>query len=357
MEGSVAGYIMRRALILFPTVLIIALITFTLMQMAPGGPWDRDPGRRGLDETASKRLDQEFGLDKATFNCIKTMKPVTFDINTCFISPVDTQFFTYVFWTYDKDGKFVPGAFLGNLGPSYRQRGRTVQDILFTPPEGKPFWNSLAGYSLRLGLIALVFAVVVGLPLGIVAALRHNTLVDYFSLFVATLGVSLPSFVVAIVLIIVFGSWLGWISIASADWSQWSTWVLPAVILGFGTLAFTARLTRSSMLEVMRQDYVRTARAKGLAERVVIWGHMVKNALIPVVTFLGPALAGLVTGSFIIETMFAFPGIGRQYVQSISQRDYSMIMATTLIYGVLVAIANLSVDIVYSFLDPRIRLE
>jgi oligopeptide transport system permease protein len=129
------------------------------------------------------------------------------------------------------------------------------------------------------------------------------------------------------------------------------------MVMGFGTLAFTTRLTRSSLLEVMRQDYVRTARSKGLRERVVIWGHMIKNGLIPVVTFLGPALAGLVVGSFIIETMFAFPGIGRQYVQSISQRDYSMIMATTLIYGVLVAMANLSVDVVYSFLDPRIRLD
>ena len=132
---------------------------------------------------------------------------------------------------------------------------------------------------------------------------------------------------------------------------------MPALVLGFGTMAFTARLTRTSMLEVMRQDYIRTARAKGLKERVVIVRHMLKNALIPVVTILGPALAALVTGSFIIETMFGFPGMGRAYVQSIGQRDYSMIMGTTLIYAVLVALANLSVDIIYGFVDPRIRLE
>jgi oligopeptide transport system permease protein len=352
-----AGYLTRRLLVLIPTVLIIALITFVLMQMAPGGPWDRDPGRRGLDANASKMLDIKFGLDKPTFNCIRKLKPVTFDASTCFVSPVDTQFFSYMFWTYTDDGEFQGGAMFGNLGPSYRQRGRTVQDILFTPPENQPFFESLAGHSLRLGVYALIFAVVIGLPLGVLAALNHNTFLDYLSMFISTLGVSLPGFVVAIMLLIVFGTWLHWLPIASANWHEAKNWILPTIIMGFGTLAFTTRLTRASMLEVMRQDYVRTARAKGLAERVVIWGHMIKNALIPVVTFLGPALAGLVTGSFIIETMFAFPGIGRQYVQSISQRDYSMIMATTLIYGVLVALANLSVDIVYSFLDPRIRLE
>jgi oligopeptide transport system permease protein len=141
------------------------------------------------------------------------------------------------------------------------------------------------------------------------------------------------------------------------DWSQIKYWFMPMTVLGFGTMAFTARLTRSAMLEVMRQDYVRTARAKGLAERVVIFIHMLKNALIPVITILGPALAGLVTGSFIIETMFSFPGMGRAYVQAIGQRDYSMIMGTTVVYALLVAVANLSVDIIYVFIDPRIRLE
>jgi oligopeptide transport system permease protein len=242
------------------------------------------------------------------------------------------------------------------MGPSYRVRGRDVQDILFEPPEEKPIWYSRFGYSLRLGLIALTLAIIIGIPLGTIAALKQNSFFDYASLFVATVGISVPSFVIAIFLIIIFASWLHLVSVVPKDWSDPRVWILPAMVLGFGTLAYTTRLTRASMLEVMRQDYVRTARAKGLSERVVVTIHMIKNALIPVVTILGPALAGLVTGSFIIETMFGFPGMGRAYVQSIQQRDYSMIMGTTLIYAFLVAFANLTVDFVYVLIDPRIRL-
>ena len=167
----------------------------------------------------------------------------------------------------------------------------------------------------------------------------------------------MPNFVMAIFLIIIFASTLHLVSIVPRSWDEVSVWILPAVILGFNTMARTARLTRGSMLETMRQDYIRTARSKGLSERVVIVRHMIKNSLIPVVTILGPALAALVTGSFIIETMFGFPGMGRAYVTAIGQRDYSMIMGTTLIYAVLVALANVSVDVVYVFLDPRIRLD
>jgi oligopeptide transport system permease protein len=206
-------------------------------------------------------------------------------------------------------------------------------------------------------VIALGLAIVFGIPIGILSALKQNSIADYVSLFVATVGISVPNFVIAIFLIIIFGSWLHLIKIVPRSWEPISVWILPAVVLGFGTMARTARLTRASMLEVLRQDFIRTARAKGLAERVVIFRHMIKNAMIPVVTILGPALAGLVTGSFIIETMFSFPGMGRSYVQAIGQRDYSMIMGTTLLYAVLVAFANLSVDIVYVFLDPRIRLD
>jgi oligopeptide transport system permease protein len=190
----------------------------------------------------------------------------------------------------------------------------------------------------------------------VAAALRQNTWVDYVSLFFATAGVSLPNLVLGIFMIIIFAGWLNWVPVAPKEWTDPKVWILPAVVLGFGTLAFTTRLTRTSMLEVLRQDYVRTARAKGLAERVVITRHMIKNALIPVVTILGPALAALVTGSFVIETMYSFPGMGRTFVSAIFQRDYSMIMGTTLFFAVLVALANLSVDVVYVFLDPRIRL-
>jgi oligopeptide transport system permease protein len=242
------------------------------------------------------------------------------------------------------------------MGPSYRTRGRTVQDILFEPPENKPAWYSRFGYSVRLGLLSLSLAVVVGIPIGVISALKQNSFIDYASLFIATLGISVPSFVMAIFLIVIFASWLHLFNVIPKSWDTVRPWVLPALVLGFGTLAYTARLTRSSMLEVLRQDYVRTARAKGLAERVVVSRHMIKNALIPVVTILGPALAALVTGSFIIETMFGFPGMGRAYIQSISQRDYSMIMGTTIIYALLVAVANLSVDIIYVLIDPRIKL-
>ncbi len=326
-------YFIRRILLLIPTLFFVALITFSLMHAAPGGPWDRDLEARQVDPRTQELLNKRFGLDKPLF------------INTEGGNPFDSQFLNY-----------IAGVLRGDLGPSYRQRGRDVQDILFQPPAGKPFWESRFGYSARLGILALVLATVIGIPLGILAALKRNSILDYFSLFVSTIGVSVPSFVIAIFFIIIFASKLKLVKIVQQDWSSPGAWIIPASILGFGTFAFITRLTRSTMLEVMQMDYVRTARAKGLAERVVVLRHMLRNALIPVVTILGPALAGLVTGSFIIELMFSFPGSGRAYVQSIQQRDYSMIMGTTLLYAFLVAAANLTVDLVYGFLDPRIKV-
>jgi oligopeptide transport system permease protein len=306
------------------------------MHSAPGGPWDTSDERRQVDAATAKSLSAYYGLDK----------------------PMWRQFMAYVIGdTNSQTGKYVCGVICGNLGPSYRQRGRSVQDILFGAPEGKTFWQSRFGYSVRLGVMALSMAMLIGIPLGIIAALKQNTVVDYVALLIATSGISVPSFVLAIFFIIIFASKLHWVNILVDDWTQVKYWFMPMSVLGFGTMAFTARLTRSSMLEVMRQDYVRTARAKGLAERVVVMAHMFRNALIPVITILGPALAGLVTGSFIIETMFSFPGMGRAYVQAIGQRDYSMIMGTTVVYALLVAVANLSVDFIYVFVDPRIRLE
>lgn len=327
-------YIIRRLLWLIPVLVVVAAITFILMHNTPGGPWDRDLSTRQVDATTQKRLNEAYGLDK----------------------PLWRQYMGYMIGDVNSKDEFVCGLICGNMGPSYRTRGRDVQDILFEPPEDKPIWYSRFGYSLRLGLIALTMAIAIGIPLGTLAALKQNSFMDYISLFIATIGISVPSFVIAIFMIIIFASWLHLISVVPKDWGDPRVWVLPAAVLGFGTLAYTTRLTRASMLEVMRQDYVRTARAKGLSERVVVSIHMIKNALIPVVTILGPALAGLVTGSFIIETMFGFPGMGRAYVQSIQQRDYSMIMGTTLIYAFLVAFANLSVDFLYVLIDPRIRL-
>lgn len=329
-------YLIRRLLWLVPVLLTVSAITFTLMHMAPGGPWDRDPSARQVSASTQRVLNEYYGLNK----------------------PLWRQFVAYVFGDTDtRTGKFVCGLVCGNMGPSYRQYGYTIQRILFEPPKGKPFWYSRFGYSARLGIISVLFAVLIGLPLGIVSALKQNSWIDYISLFIATVGISIPGFVIAIFLIIILASWLHLIPIVPTSWDLPNAWVLPAIVLGFGTLARTARLTRASMLEVMRMDYVRTARAKGLVERLVIVRHMLRNALIPVVTFLGPQLAFLVTGSFIIEQMFAFPGMGRAYVQAIGQRDYSMIMGTTVFFAILVALANLSVDFIYVFLDPRIRLE
>ena len=328
-------FLIRRLLWLIPVILVVSTITFLLMHAAPGGPWDRDLSARQVDPRTQEMLNEYYGLDK----------------------PLWRQYMAYLIGDVNSEGKFDCGLICGDLGPSYRQRGLTIQQILFMPPEGKGFFYSRAGYSLRLGVFALIFAIIIGIPAGVIAALKQNTWIDYLSLFIVTIGISVPNFVMAIFLIIIFASGLHMVSIVPTSWDEVSVWILPTVILGFNTMARTARLTRSSMLEVMRQDYIRTARSKGLAEGVVVFRHMIKNSLIPVVTILGPALAALVTGSFIIEQMFGFPGMGRAYVTAIGQRDYTMIMGTTLIYAVLVALANVSVDIVYVFLDPRIRLD
>lgn len=328
-------YLIRRLLWLIPVLITVTAVTFFLMHQAPGGPWDRDLSARQVDANTQRMLNEYYGLNK----------------------PLWRQYVAYVFGDTDMSGSFKCGLVCGNMGPSYRQRGMMIQQILFQPPKGKGFWESRFGYSARLGILALGLAVAIGLPIGIISALKQNSWIDYLSLFLATVGISVPNFVIAIFLIIIFASWLHLIPIIPKSWAQANAWILPATVLGFGTLARTARLTRASMLEVMRMDYVRTARAKGLVERLVIVRHMLRNALIPVVTFLGPALAGLVTGSFIIEQMFGFPGMGRAYVQAIGQRDYSMIMGTTVFYAILVALANMSVDFVYVVLDPRIRLE
>ena len=326
-------YLLRRILWMIPVLLLVALITFILMHQAPGGPWDRDLNRRQVDAATQEALNKKFGLDK----------PLFFNFEGGNL--LDSQFFNY-----------VGSALQGDLGPSYRQRGRDVQDILFEPPKGRAIWDSRFGYSMRLGLLSLILAALLGIPLGILAALKRNTMFDYSALFVSTIGISVPSFVLAIFLIILLAGQLNIIKIIQRDWSSPGAWLVPAIVLGFGTFAYITRLTRNSMLEVMGQDYVRTAKAKGLGDRIIITRHMLRNALIPVMTIMGPALAGLITGSFIIETMFGFPGSGREYVTAIGNRDYSMIMGTTLIYALLIVLANLTVDIMYGFLDPRIKV-
>jgi oligopeptide transport system permease protein len=206
----------------------------------------------------------------------------------------------------------------------------------------------------QLGLQALILALAVALPLGVISALKQNTIIDYVSLFFATIGTTIPSFVMAIFFIYFFA--LGLKLFPITGWGTPQHLVMPTVILAMGAAAFLARITRASMLEAIRQDYVRTARSKGLREQVVVVSHVLKNALIPVATVVGPAAAGLITGSFIIETFFSVPGMGREYVRSILALDYPVIMGTTLLYAFFIIFANLSVDLVYGMLDPRIKV-
>lgn len=304
-------YILRRLLWMIPVLFTIGLITFVLMHITPGGPWDRE---KPLPPEVVENLNRKFGLDR----------------------PLYEQFTTYMM-----------NAARGDLGPSYQYKGRSVTDII---GERLPM-------SARLGLQAMVLAVLLSIPLGIISALKQNTWIDYLSLFFATVGVTIPGFVFAMFLIVIFGVWLRWLPVVSTNWSGIQPWILPTVTLALFPTAFVARLTRASMLEAIRQDYVRTARAKGLAEQVVILGHVLKNALLPVVTILGPAIAGLITGSFFIETIFSVPGIGRLFVEAVGQRDYSVIMGTTLLYAFIISIANLAVDLAYGFIDPRIKAE
>jgi oligopeptide transport system permease protein len=248
----------------------------------------------------------------------------------------------------------MEGLLQGDLGPDLQQRGNSVNDIL------KQTYRP----TVELGILTTLYATVLGIGLGILAATKRNTIVDYFSVGFATLGASTPNFVLGIMLVLLFAVKFkffpatGWSSsplLESFDLTSWKYVVLPVISLGSLPAAYIARITRASMLDVMHQDYVRTARAKGLRERMIVMRHIVRNALIPVLTLIGPIAAGLLTGSFVIEYFFSIPGIGRAYVQAILGRDYPLIMATTLLYAFVVVIANLLVDFLYAVVDPRIR--
>ncbi len=303
----VLGYIVRRVLWIVPVLLAVSVITFVLMHAAPGGPWDK---AKQLPASQIARLNEIYGLDQ----------------------PVWQQ---YLHW--------VGGLLHGDLGPSYKYLDRTVDDIV-----AAGIWTTV-----QLGLMAFALSVIVGIPLGVIAALNHNRWPDYVATFISVLGICTPSFVGSIVLLVIFSVTLRWFP--TFGWDDPSRWVLPTVALALFPIAQIARYTRASMLEVTRKDYVRTAESKGLKERSVVVVHMIRNAMIPVITILGPIMAFLITGSFIIETIFSIPGIGRDYVTSIGQRDYGVIMAMTMLYAIVIAVMNLVVDVLYAYIDPRIR--
>lgn len=303
------SYAIQRLLLVIPTLFFVSLIVFVLARAAPGSPFDRNVDRP-LPPATIERLNELYGLNK----------------------PMHEQFVL-----------FLGNAVRFDFGSSL-VRDRTVADIV---KQGLPV-------SAQLGLQALALALLVALPLGVISALRHNTAVDYGSLLFATVGTTVPSFVIGIFAIYIFAVNLRLVPVFG--WGTFDKMILPTIILSLGPMAFLTRITRASMLEAIRQDYVRTARAKGLHERTVVVGHAMKNAMIPVATVLGPFTAFLITGSFLIETIFSVPGLGREFVRSIGQRDYPVIMGVFLLFAFFIAIANLTVDLVYGLLDPRIKV-
>lgn len=303
-------YIIRRLLWMIPVLFFISVVTFGLLRAVPGGPFDRE---KPLPAEIRANLEHYYGLDK----------------------PLAQQYIDYV-------GRIITHF---DFGPSYSSRSRTVNDI---------FRDHLP-ISAELGFLAIIVALVIGLPLGILAALKQNTIWDYLGMATAVVGVSVPNIVLGPLLIVIFALTLKWLPVAG--WGTPEKMVMPVLALGVHESAIIARLTRASMLQVIREDYIRTARAKGLSERVVMVRHALKNAFIPVATVLGPIFAALTTGTFVVERIFAIPGLGKYFITSITNRDYPVVMGTILLYAVFLVAANLAVDVTYGFLDPRIRYE
>jgi len=303
-------FIIRRLLIAVPTLLILVVISFLLMQLAPGGPFTSE---RPLPPQVLANIQAKYGLDQ----------------------PLYVQL-----WTYVRD---IVLHF--DFGPSYQYKDRTVNDIIAS---GFPI-------TLKYGSISFLVAVLVGVTFGVVAAIRHNSRLDYAAVGITFAAQSLPNFVMAPILIIVFTWWLGWLPGGGWNGGQWQYLVMPVIALSTSYFASIARITRSSMLEVLNSNFIRTARAKGLPERTIIWRHAMKPTMMPVVSYLGPAFVGMITGSVIIDQYFSTGGIGRSFVQAALNRDYSVMMGLTILYGGLTILFNLVADVVYAWLDPKIR--
>ncbi len=342
-------FIIRRIFGFIPVLFTVALFTFVLVRAIPGGPFDF-AGDKSLPPSVVANIEAKYHLDWPTH-----MQFLSYIVGDDIVAKVFGGI-------YAETAGTSRGLIRGDLGPSLRYRSQTVNDIV----------SSTFPISFQLGLLALSIGLLIGLPAGVIAALKQNTWLDYSATFIAVLGVSIPSMVLGPIFIwaisVKFGllpaaTWgtkppflLGFFP-SNLDWDFWSHAILPAMALGTGLSASIARLTRASLLQVIREDYIRTARAKGLHERVVIAIHALKNSLIPVVTIIGPLFAAVVTGSFIVEQIFGIGGMGKHFVTSIGNRDYPLIMGATLVYTLILIIANLFVDVAYAWLDPRIRYD
>ncbi len=301
-------FLLRRLLIALPTLLLVVTIAFFMMRAAPGGPFDSD---RKLPPEVEHNLEAKYGLDR----------------------PLFVQYLTYL-------GNVAHG----DLGPSLKYQDRTVLDII---RQGFPT-------SLKLGLSALIVGGIVGMSLGVAAALRRNSAGDYVVTTLAILGVCIPTFVTAPILVLVIASILGWLP--TGGLSDIRSYILPVTVLALPQIAIISRLTRSGMVEVLRSNYVRTARAKGLPERTIVMKHALRAAVLPLVSYLGPAAAGLITGSLVVEKIFTLPGLGKAFVISALQRDYTVVMGVVILYAGLVIGLNLLAEVIQSLLDPRMRL-
>jgi oligopeptide transport system permease protein len=302
-------YILHRIFWLIVVLLVVSFITFSLMHLVPGGPWDKE---KTLAPQVVEALNKKYGLDKPFF----------------------VQF-----------GNYLVNLLHGDLGVSYSRQDRSVTSILLT---GLP-------KTATLGVIAFILAIIIGIPFGMAAALKQNSAIDYISVLFSTIFASIPGFVLGILLIIIFSVTLHWLP--TGGWGGIRQIIMPAFALATLPAAFIARITRASTLEVLHQDYIRTAQAMGLKQRVILVRHVLRNALIPVTTVAGPELAFLISGSFIIENLFSIPGIGRLFVNGVFARDYGLIMGSILFYAFAVAGINLVVDLLYAVIDPRIRYD
>jgi oligopeptide transport system permease protein len=304
-------YALRRILGVVPTLFIIITLSFFVIRLAPGGPFDEE---QALPPEIKANLEASYGLDK----------------------PLPEQYLRY-----------LSGLARGDFGPSFKFKDFSVTELI---AQGLPI-------SLVLGLSAVLLALLVGIPLGTLAALRQNSPTDYGIMSVAVLGIALPSFVTGPLFALVFGLYLRWLPVAGWETGQLRYLVLPVITLALPVIAYIARLTRGSLLEVLRTNFVRTARAKGLPESQVILKHALRPALLPVVSYLGPATAFVITGSLVVETVFGLPGSGRYLVQGAINRDYTLVMGMIVVYGGLTLTLNLIADLLYGWLDPRVRYD